>query len=133
MPQRVSPLVRILVSFLSNLGEYLNNYSPFAYYWSSKRASNNVIEHAMTDMVNDLKNHYNLEESNLIYVTIKQPGMQNALQSGGFNLFRCTYWKISFQKVHHLTVGLFCLVTVFASKGRGLLMRKLSFLGKERN
>ena len=45
-----------------------------------------IIEHAMTVMVNDLKNHYNPNESNLIYVTIRQPGMLNALRSGGFNL-----------------------------------------------
>jgi hypothetical protein len=34
----------------------------------------NIIEETMTVMINDLKNHYNSEESNLIYVTIKQPG-----------------------------------------------------------
>ena len=33
-----------------------------------------IIEQTMTVMVNDLKNHYNPEEQNLIYVTIKQPG-----------------------------------------------------------
>ena len=45
-----------------------------------------IIEQTMTVMVDDLKNHYNPAERNLIYVTIKQPGMQNALRSGGFNL-----------------------------------------------
>ena len=45
-----------------------------------------IIENTMTVMVNDLKKHYNPNESNLIYVTLKQPGMQNALRSGGFNL-----------------------------------------------
>jgi hypothetical protein len=45
-----------------------------------------IIESTMTVMVDDLKNHYNPNESNLIYVTLKQPGMQNALRSGGFNL-----------------------------------------------
>lgn len=34
-----------------------------------------IIEQAMTTMVNDLKSHYNAEEQNLIYVTIKQPGL----------------------------------------------------------
>ena len=33
-----------------------------------------IIEQTMTVMVNDLKNYYNPEEQNLIYVTIKQPG-----------------------------------------------------------
>ena len=33
-----------------------------------------IIENAMTVMVNDLKNYYNAEESNLIYITMKQPG-----------------------------------------------------------
>ena len=33
-----------------------------------------IIDQTMTVMVNDLKNHYNPQESNLIYVTIKQPG-----------------------------------------------------------
>lgn len=33
-----------------------------------------IIEQTMTVMVNDLKNHYNPQESNLIYVTLKQPG-----------------------------------------------------------
>ena len=38
------------------------------------RSVRDIIEQTMKVMVNDLKKHYNPQESNLIYVTIKQPG-----------------------------------------------------------
>ncbi len=37
-------------------------------------------------MLEDLKKYYNPEETNLVYLTIHQPGMINALNSGAFSL-----------------------------------------------
>jgi len=37
-------------------------------------------------MLNELKKHYNPKETNIVYLTIHQPGMVNALNSGGFSL-----------------------------------------------
>ena len=41
-----------------------------------------VLEH----MLKDLKKFYNPQETNLVYLTIHQPGMTNALNSGSFSL-----------------------------------------------
>ena len=45
-----------------------------------------ILERAMESMVNELRHNYNPEEKNIIYLTMKQPGMVNALRSSGFTL-----------------------------------------------
>ena len=45
-------------------------------------------------MLEDLKKYYNPEETNLVYLTIHQPGMLNALNSGAFSLQSDTTDKI---------------------------------------
>jgi len=45
-----------------------------------------ILERAMESMVNELRHNYKAEEKNIIYLTMKQPGMVNALRSSGFTL-----------------------------------------------
>jgi hypothetical protein len=45
-----------------------------------------ILERAMESMVDELRHNYNSEEENLIYLTMKQPGMVNALRSTGYTL-----------------------------------------------
>jgi len=40
----------------------------------------------MTEMLIELKQHYNSEETNLVYVTLVQNGMDSSLNSGAYNL-----------------------------------------------
>ena len=49
-----------------------------------------VIAKALGDMIDELKKHYNATDTNLVYLTLHQPGMQNALNSGGFSLQEST-------------------------------------------
>ena len=45
-----------------------------------------ILERAMESMVNEFRHNYKPEEDNIIYLTMKQPGMVNALRSSGFTL-----------------------------------------------
>ena len=45
-----------------------------------------ILESVLSDILTDLQKQYNPEETNLVYLTIHQPGMVNALNSGAFSL-----------------------------------------------
>ena len=53
-----------------------------------------ILQDVLQHMLEDLKKYYNPEETNLVYLTIHQPGMVNALNSGAFSLQHDTTDKI---------------------------------------
>ena len=45
-----------------------------------------ILETAMSEMLTDLKQHFDAKETTLVYITMIQSGMLNALRSGAFDL-----------------------------------------------